>query len=205
MRLAQNMAGLVLVLGLANACGSNPVPTPQPSPAPPISLPPVVQPQEKRLIPAGFGTLKQDEFTVALRSGALLIKVTPLAESVTRTAAPDTYTRLHALLENRKPEAQRVAGPTTNVELFLVTLFSYEPDVTYQPENLQITHQGRPYRPIAIMPITSGWGKQQLQQQQNQSAVYAFATTIDYEQPLTVRYGLEQSDDWTRIISRIQV
>ena len=187
---------------LCAACGNAPVPMPAPSPAPPVAPLPSLQ---KPLIPAGYGTLKQDEFTIALRSGALLIKVTPLSEFVTRTAAPDTYTRLHALHDSRKPEALRVTGPTANVELFLVTLFSYEPNVSYQPENLQLVNQGRQLRAVAIIPITQGWGQQQLQQQQQQSAVYAFQTAIDYEQSFTVRYGLEQSEDWTRIIPKIQV
>lgn len=198
------MKRLLLSTMLLSACSNAPVPMPAPSPAPPVSPLPVISVQ-KPLIPAGYGTLKQDEFTIPLRSGALLIKVTPLSEFVTRTAAPDTYARLHALHDARKPEAQRAIGPTTPVELFLVTLFSYEPNVNYQPENLQITHQGRQMRPSAIIPLTSSWGKQQLQQQQTQSAVYAFAGAIDYELPISVRYGLEQSEEWTRIIPRIQL
>ena len=49
------------------------------------------------LVPAGYGTLIQDHFTLTLESGPLRVKVTPLAESVIRLAAPDTYERLAGL------------------------------------------------------------------------------------------------------------
>ena len=42
---------------------------------------------ERVLVPAGYGTLAQDEFTLTLQSGPLQAKVTPLAESVIRLAA----------------------------------------------------------------------------------------------------------------------
>src|SRR5690606_36232455 len=133
------------------------------------------------------------------RSGALMIKVTPLAERVIRLAAPDTYDRLHAQAESRRG----VAAPAALVpdpELFLVSFFSYEPNVEFQPEGLQLVQQGRLLRARAVLPVTPGWGKQRLQQQETQIAVYAFAEVIDYEQPLVVRYGMEESRGWERIV-----
>ncbi len=156
-------------------------------------------PQAGALVPPGFGTLKQDAFTVALRSGALLVKVTPLTESVIRLAAPDTYTRLHALAESvREEAARRVPGGTP--QLFLVSLFSYQPDVPFQPEDLQVIAQGRTLRPATILPRTSGWGKQRLGQQETQAAIYVFDGAVDYGQPLIVRNGMDQSDAWSDII-----
>jgi len=151
------------------------------------------------LVPPGHGTLRQDEFTVSLRSGALLIKVTPLAEAVIRLAAPDTYNRLHALAESRRTEAAS-AAMTDGPELILVSFFSYEPDVAFQPEDLQLVQQGRLLRARAVLPVTPGWGKQRLQQQETQSALYVFEPGIDYELPLVVRYGVAESDGWSRII-----
>jgi hypothetical protein len=158
---------------------------------------------QKQLIPPGLGTLRQDEFTIQLRSDQLLLKVTPLAETVIRTAAPDTYQRLHQLAESRRAEATKAASPTSSIELFLVSFFSYQPNTAYQPENVQLTHQGRQLRAAAIIPLTPAWGRQQLQQQETQSAIYAFALAIDYDLPITVRYLLEQTDDWIRLIPRL--
>jgi hypothetical protein len=151
----------------------------------------------------GFGTLKQDEFTMVLRSGALLVKATPLNERVIRLAAPDTYTRLHALAESRRGAAKQRTD-SKDPELFLVSFFSYQPDVTFNPEDLQLEFNGKLLRPGAIIPLTPTWGKQQMDQQETQAAVYVFRDALDYELPVVVRYGTYQNDDWQRIIPKLQ-
>jgi hypothetical protein len=155
-------------------------------------------------VPAGLGTLRQDEITVQLRTGSLLVKVTPLDETVIRLAAPDTYSRLSALVENRILDARRMAG-SQDVSMYYVSFFSYSPDVPFQPQDLQLSYQGRILNAAAILPVSSGWGKQQLAQQESQSAIYVFSAMVDPTQPLTVRYGQQQSDDWTSIIRKLEV
>lgn len=155
-------------------------------------------------IPVGLGTLKQDEFTMGLRSGALLVKVTPLDESVIRLAAPDTYNRLHALRDSRLADA-RTRTSSEDPELFLVSFFSYEPDVTFQPEDLQIEHQGRLLRASAILPLTPTWGKARLNQQEIATAVYALSEPFNFDLPIVVRYGMDENADWQRIIPQLQV
>ena len=162
----------------------------------------VATPQPQELLLAGYGTLREDEVTVSLRSGPLLIRVTPLAEAVIRLLAPDTYDRLHALAESRRAEATQ--GAFVSPDLFLVSFFSYEQDVAFQPEDLQLTHQGRLMRAFRMLPVTSGFGRQRLAQQENQTAIYVFDERIDYEQPIVVRYELIESDEWTRIIPRLE-
>lgn len=183
----------------ASACasGHQPVAAQEPVPAPAAAQPGAVQVPGQ--IPPGLGTLRQDAFTVSLRSGSLLVKVTPLAESVIRLAAPDTYARLHALADSRHAAAAQ-AAPGASPQLFLVSFFSYQPDVPFQPEDVQLTSQGRVLRPAGILPITGGWGAQRLGQQETQAGVYVFAGAIDYGQPLTVRYGMQQSDAWSDIV-----
>ena len=153
-------------------------------------------------IPVGFGSLKQDELTVAIRTGPLLLKVTPLNENVIRLFAPDTYRRLHALAESRRSEASKGIGTR---ELFLISFYSYEPDVTFQPEDVQLEHQTRTLRPDVIVPLTPGWGKQRMMQQENQSAIYAFEGPIDYQQDLVMHYGMEQTSAWHDMITRMHV
>jgi hypothetical protein len=150
-------------------------------------------------IPAGFGELKQDEVTMSLRSGPLLIKVTPLAESVIRLIAPDRYKVLTALA-HREPRDTLVQPRA----LFLVTFFSYEPNIAFTPEDVQLSHQGRLMRADAIRPVSSGFGKQLLQQQEQQSAIYVFDQRIAYELPIMVQYGTERSDDWARILPKLE-
>ncbi len=50
------------------------------------------------LLPPGLGTLHQDQISLRLQSGDLLIKITPLDEGIIRLTAPDTYERLRGLV-----------------------------------------------------------------------------------------------------------
>jgi hypothetical protein len=158
----------------------------------------------EELVPAGHGTLRIDDATMQLRSGPLLIKVTPLTESVIRLLAPDSYQRLHGMAEPRRAAAADATGGRPP-ELFLVTFFSYEANVDFQPEDLQASHQGRLMRPSTILSVTPGWGRQRLEQQEQQIALYVFEGPIDYEQPIQIRYGLESTDAWTRIIPALEL
>src|SRR5688500_486249 len=156
---------LIALMLISVGCASGPRPSQAQAPA--------VAVDTASLVPVGLGTLKQDEFTMGLRSGALLVKVTPLDEAIIRMAAPDTYTRLHALRSSRQADAASRSN-TEAPELFLVSFFSYEPDVTSQPEDVQIQHQGRQMRAAAILPLTPTWGKGRLSQQEVATAIYAF-------------------------------
>lgn len=155
------------------------------------------------LPPPGSGTLRQDEITVQLTSGELQVKVTPLAESVIRTAAPDTYRMLSGLAGRYSPEAVRRTGVADPV-LFVVSFFSDAPDVAFVPEELQLIAQGSRRRPDAILPVTPTWGERRLAQRETETAVYAFAGSVDLESDLVVVYGLMESHQWASILPRIQ-
>jgi hypothetical protein len=179
-----------LVLAALSAGCAGVIPSPEaPPPAP--------------LPPAGYGTLRQDEVTVNLTSGDLRLKVTPLAESVTRTTAPDTYRRLSALADqvrSRAVQESGSAGPT----LFLVSAFSESPDVAFVPEEVQLVSSGVRLRPAAIIPVTGGWEQRRLRQRQTEMAVYAFAGGVDLESDLVVVYGLEESSAWSLILPKVR-
>ena len=183
----------------------------------PVAQPPVLLPSEEgpatgrvsgdsasSLPPAGYGSLRQDEFSVEIVDAPLHVKVTPLSEEVIRLAAPDTYDRLRALAMSRQPDAAGMTEADSAV-LFLVSFFSREPNIEYRPDEIQISHRGRIQKPAGIVPLTTGWGRQLLQPQQTQSAIYAFEPPFDYGLPMTVRYGLLQSDDWNQqILPRLE-
>ncbi|MEX0891769.1 MAG: hypothetical protein WEB88_06315 [Gemmatimonadota bacterium] len=194
---------LTLAAGAAGcAAGASPAamdPAPAPSPgtegggaAP--------EAQEEGLVPAGFGTLRLDDISLQLRSGALEVRITPLAESVTRLAAPDIHERLSATARSAVAR-----GADADHDLLLVSFFSDRPDVPFQPEDLELVVQGRTHRPQNILPTTPGWTRQRLNQQENQSAVYVFRADADLAQgSLVVGYGAARSDDWSRVIPRLQ-
>ncbi|MFQ5551024.1 MAG: hypothetical protein ACE5FJ_07300, partial [Gemmatimonadales bacterium] len=52
------------------------------------------------LPPAGFGTLRQDDITVTLERGSVALRLTPLAEIVLLSLAPDSYAALSQLRES---------------------------------------------------------------------------------------------------------
>jgi hypothetical protein len=147
------------------------------------------------LLPAGYGTLLQDQISLRLQSGDLLIKITPLDERIIRLTATDTYERLRGLARVHGPRASRNAmGPETS--LFLVSLFSYQPDVTYEPEALHLVNRGLRLRPLGIAPITPSWGTQRLGQQETRMAVYAFEGEIEWESDLIAEYQQLRNEVW---------
>lgn len=191
------IAALGAILVLLSGCGGA-----GPGMGNDLSVAPTGPGGANALIPPGYGTLTQAEFTLELAIGDLQIQVTPLAESVIRLAAPDTYQRLTGLsasagasLRSRTPEAS---------PLFLVTMFSRAPTITYEPENLHIVNGGLRYRPIAIQAITPGWGGQRLRQQETQLAVYAFDPGIEMEISLTVEYEGARDTSWQTILNRLE-
>ena len=162
----------------------------------------LLEAQEADMVPPGFGTLHQDDVTLALRNGDLLIKATPLDEALIRLTAPDTYARLTGLAAAHREALERQAR-VQGASLFLVSVFSYEPDVTYQPEDINVVSQGIRERPLAIRAVTPGWGLQRLEQQETQIAVYAFSPSIDLELDLEVEYRETRNAGWERILSII--
>ena len=154
------------------------------------------------LVEPGYGTLTQAQFTLELVSGALQIQVTPLAESVIRLAAPDTYQRLTGLASSAGASLRSRAREGS--QLFLVSMFSRDPTITYEPENLHIVNGGLRYRPTAIEAITPGWGGQRLRQEETQLAVYAFDPGIELEISMTVEYENARNTSWPTILNRLE-
>ena len=167
------------------------------------ALAPVGRAGEADLVPPGYGTLAQAEFTLELVSGALQIQITPLAESVIRLAAPDTYQRLAGL--SASAGASLRSRTRAETPLFLVSMFSRAPTTTYEPENLQIVNGGLRYRPTAIRAITPGWGGQRLRQEETQIAIYAFDVGIDLEIAMTVEYEGTSDTSWDSILHELEL
>lgn len=178
--------GVVTLLALT-ACTLAPAPADGPGGAAVTSLP-----------PPGFGTLSQAEISLRLSSSDLEILVTPLEESITRVAAPDTYERLSGMA-NR----YRTRSPAGSV-LFLVSFFTEELDVRFVPEEIQLISQGLRFRSVGTFPITPGWSQRRVRQRETEMAVYAFAPEVDLESDLMLAYGLEQSREWSSTLARIQ-
>lgn len=147
------------------------------------------------LVPPGYGTLLQDQITLRIQQGDLLLKVTPLEEWVIRLTAPDTYARLQGMVRTHGERAAP-GGLASGPSLFLVSFFSYQPNVTYEPEDLLLMNRGLRYRPLGIAPVTPSWGMQRLGQQETQMAVYAFDGGMDLTTDLGVEYQDLRNETW---------
>jgi hypothetical protein len=131
------------------------------------------------------------------------MKLTPLAESVTRVTAPDTWRRLSGLASRFAADAARATG-AGEPSLFLVSLWSESPDATFVPEEVQLISRGVRVRPGAVMAVTPRWGERRLRQRETEMAVYAFAEAVDLESELVVAYGLVESAAWGAILLRVR-
>lgn len=163
--------------------------------APPSASETEHQEEESLMVPPGYGTLLQDQISLRLQSGDLLIKVTPLDEAIVRLTAPDTYERLKGLAEIHGPRASGTSR-TADTSLFLVSLFSYQPDITYEPEDLNLINRGLRMRPLGIAAITPSWGTQRLGQQETRMAVYAFDGGMEWETDLVAEYQQLRNRIW---------
>lgn len=159
-----------------------------------------VRPAERDgLIPAGFGTLRQDQIAIRVQVNGLTVSAIPLEESVIRTLAPDSYRTLHALRESKKSafEALRTRTGLAGVQAWYVTFFNVQQgDARFDAFDLLIRSVGQDFRPADALPITPGFGDGRVAQRGQQSAIYAFDPQINLNQPLTVTALGQQSTVW---------
>ncbi|HEY4218819.1 MAG TPA: hypothetical protein VGM67_16880 [Gemmatimonadaceae bacterium] len=151
------------------------------------------------LVPAGFGTLKQEDIAIVLQPNNVRITAIPLDESVIRTLAPDSYRNLRATLESkRQPITQRAtAHGVRDPRVWYVSFAGLVPDSRFSPTDITVTSGGRDYRPIDVIPLTPGFGEQRLDPREVQRGLLLFDSGVDVSQPLVVTIGTEQNTDWS--------
>lgn len=158
------------------------------------------------VVPAGFGTLRQEELAIRLQVQDILIQLVPLDESVIRVLSPDSYRALRQLAESRSEEIGRVATMhgVRERRLWYVTFFGLAPDARFTPTDLTITSAGREFRPLEIIPLRAGFGEQRLQPRESQSALYLFDDGLDVGRPLTVISGTRRNDSWGETLRTVE-
>lgn len=149
------------------------------------------------------GSLRQDQISVRMAAGELLIEMTPLAAWVLEAAAPDTRDRLLRIAEAHGPELARRSG-AGEPALFLVSFSSRQPGAEFRPDDLHLVSRGLRERPAAIRAITPGWGSHRLEQQATAQAVYAYAGGVDLTRELTVAYQGAEDSSWSSKLAVIE-
>ncbi len=158
------------------------------------------------LIPSGFGTLKQDDIAVKLQVPDVLVKLTPLDESVIRTLSTDSYRALRGIAESHKAAVAREVAQhgLLRGSLWYVSFYGLAPDARFSPLEMTINSAGQDFRPLEIIPVSGGFGEQRLQPRVTQTALYVFDDALDVNQPLIVSFGNERNSGWSAILSTIE-
>ena len=208
------IAALAVFVGLA--CSGSPS-TDVPVGATPAAAQDVAGEAVTGDLPPGYGTLKQDDFTIPTVYEGLAIKVTPLREWVIRLAAPDTYRRLSGYKTSLRPEIEAIAqrrNASGWPQLMLVSLFTRTPEQVYEPMELQIVNSNVVFRPLGIIPITPNFAKGRILQNQTELGIYLFPSEIDLNLPTEIRYkearglaweGIRQQLDQERALVRSRI
>jgi hypothetical protein len=163
------------------------------------------------LVPAGFGTLKQEEIAIVLQPNGVRVTAIPLDESIIRVLAPDSYQSLHATLQIKRQQIlQRAAAHNIrDPRVWYVTFTGLVPDARFVPTDITVTSGGRDYRPLDVIGLSSGFAEQRVQPRQTEKGLLIFDEALDVTQPITVTIGTERNTDWSNdrsdsILSKIE-
>lgn len=157
-------------------------------------------------LPPGFGTLKQDDFTIPMVYEGMAIKVTPLREWVIRLAAPDTYRRLSGYKTSLAGEIQELAkrkGQTDWPQLLLVSLFTRTPEQVFQPMEFELINQSVTYRPLGVIPLSPEFSKGRVLQNQTLLAIFLFPSRIDLNLPTVIKYREARGTGWESVLQTL--
>lgn len=202
------LAGVLLLAGCGRGAGAPPTPKPpgetaRPSPTRAAAA----QAETTAMVPAGFGTLRQDDIAIRLELEQVRIRLLPLDEGIIRLLSPDSYRALRDLASSRQRQIERVAQMHGLHErrLWYVSFYGLAPEARFSPLELTITSGGREFRPFEVIPLSSGFGEQRLQPRETQSALYVFDDGMDLAQPLGVMFGRVRDDAaWAEALRRIE-
>lgn len=181
-----------------------------PAQLPPSGAPPaLVDTLDPNYIPAGFGTLKQDDIAVKVSPGSgLQVRAVPLDERILRLLSPDSYRSLREFVASKQKQIdgvrERVRLPSYS--LWYVNFFAVEQGETrFSPSEFIISNVGRDFRPLDILPLSTGFGEYRLKQREVQSALYIFDGALDINQPLVAQMESVRSiTDWSSVLRRVE-
>jgi len=150
------------------------------------------------------GVLETDDISVILQGSGLWIRLTPMEEEILRYCTQDTRTTYSKMLENQGGALKKEeAGEFIK---FLVLFQGRSESETYfEPTDLNLNHQGKLYKPVKIIPISSTFDKRILKLYGNpEMAIYAFNKEIDLARPIEFKYKDLSSHKWTEVIKTVE-
>jgi hypothetical protein len=144
------------------------------------------------------GSLRLEQISVALRVGAVELRLTPLEQRVLRLAAPDLRNRLQTLAAESKAYESRERTP------LLVTFTSTARDHSFSPTELRLEVGSRRLEVLEVIPVTPGWDEQRLRPREPAAALFIVGGRLDAFAPFRVLYGGTVTDGWRDVIPVLQ-
>jgi len=158
------------------------------------------------LVPVGFGTLRQEDIAVQFQVQGVQVRAIPLDESVIRVLKPDSYRSLRVLQETRQSDVaaltRRYGVP--RFSLWYVTYYGTTQESRFSPQEFAVMSGGREFRPLDVIPLTSGFGENRLRPRETQSAIYLFDGALDVNQQLTVRVQTVENSSWNETLRLVE-
>lgn len=159
-----------------------------------------LEPGATELLPAGYGSLTQNDVAVRIRTEDLEVRIVPLDEGLLRLLAPDAYASLHQTVAARRAAIDSV-GRQRGVSvpgLALVGFYGLHQGAQFDPQLVTVTARNRILRPIGIVPLGASFNNQQLDLRGQAMAIYVFEETFPITEALGFAYGVTRNDDWGR-------
>jgi hypothetical protein len=158
------------------------------------------------LLPPGYGSLRQDDLSLHVDAGPVLVRVLPLDEALVRLLTPDSYRALHDLKEGSRSQIDAIARRHGGrpVSVWLVSFYGIEPNARFTPGDLTITSVGRDFLPYDILALTVGFGENRLRQRETQSALYVYDGDVQVNQPLSITYQGFTDASWDQVLQTIE-
>jgi hypothetical protein len=198
---------LVLVLAIcATACATTP-PTNERTPAATDSVAANRQDTARAgWVPAGFGSLRQDDVALQLEQRDVRVRAIPLDETVIRLLSPDSYNSLREARESRRSELDRLATihQLRERNVWIVTFHGLAPEARFNPRDFTVRSAGREFRPLEVLALTAGFGEHRLQPRESQQALLLFEDEIDLSQPLALTFGTARDVSWEQVIRLLE-
>jgi len=154
--------------------------------------------ERARPVPAGFGSMSQNDLALRMRNEELEIHFVPLDPRVTPLLAPDAFQSLRNLVETHRRAIDSVAARAgvSQPGLALVSFFGQRPETRFDPQTLTLLIRNRLFRPLGVIPLNAKFSSQQLNVREQASAIYLFEQDIPVDDSFILSYAGLQSDDW---------
>lgn len=212
---------LLLAMGALALASCKPTASPAPPPSPETQGAPVGvtrsttgiapgstgQDSAALLVPAGYGSLRQDDIALRVSQFGLQVRAIPLDETVIRVLSPDSYRAMHEIVASQIERLTAIQRRTAlpRLSLWYVSFFAIEQGETrFSPMEFNISNVGRDFQPIDVIPLSPGFGSQRLRQREVQSGLYVFDGQVDVNQPLAIVYETARNDEWSILLHRIE-